>query len=157
MAIYTAETIWVREYEAFVDGRYSRAHLLRFDGGIEVPGSSSPHVVPVPYSVASAVDPEELFVSSLSSCHLLWFLSIAANQGFIVDHYHDVAEGVMERNQVGKLVISVVTLRPLVLFAGDRQPERQELVALHHQAHDECFVANSVKTEVRCEPRFRAL
>jgi organic hydroperoxide reductase OsmC/OhrA len=153
MATYTAEVIWSRADQAFIDNRYSRKHILRFDGGIEIAGSSSPHVVPLPYSVLDAVDPEEAFVVSLSSCHMLWFLSIAAVHGFVVDDYHDVAEGVMARNAEGKLMMTVVTLRPEVRFSGARQPTNAELQDLHHQAHDECFIANSVKTEVRCEPR----
>ncbi len=158
MATHTAEVIWSRSDEQkFVDGCYSRKHILRFDGGVEVPGSASPHVVSLPYTVTNAVDPEEAFVSSLSSCHMLWFLSIAANQGFVVDHYHDMAEGVMEKNSHGKFMLSVVTLRPAVTFSGERQPTVAELARLHHQAHEECFIANSVRTEVRCEPRPSAL
>ena len=157
MATYTAEVLWSRAEQKFIDGRYSRKHILRFDGGIEVPGSASPHVVPLPYSAADAVDPEEAFVSSLSSCHMLWFLSIAAKQGFVVDHYHDIAEGIMEKDSGGKLMMSVVTLHPAVKFLGERQPTSIELEQLHHQAHDECFIANSVKTAVRCEPRPSAI
>lgn len=157
MATYTAEVLWSRSDQHFLDGRYSRKHILRFDGGIEVPGSASPHVVPLPYSAAEAVDPEEAFVSSLSSCHMLWFLSVAVKQGFVVDHYHDIAEGIMERNASGKLMVSVVTLHPAVKFSGENQPTSVEVKQLHDQAHDECFIANSVKTEVRCEPRPSAL
>jgi organic hydroperoxide reductase OsmC/OhrA len=98
MAIYTAEIIWSRSGQKFIDNRYSRKHILRFDGGIEIAGSSSPYVVPLPYSAVDAVDPEEAFVASLSSCHMLWFLSIAVKHGFVVDDYHDAAEGVMARN-----------------------------------------------------------
>ena len=153
MALYTAEVIWSREGQKFIDNRYSRKHILRFDGGIEVAGSSSPHVVPPPGSAIDAVDPEEAFVASLSSCHMLWFLYIAADQGFIVDHYHDAAEGVMARGAEGRLMMTVVTLRPEVRSSGERLPTRAELHDLHHRAHEECFIANSVKTEVRCEPR----
>lgn len=157
MAFYTAEVLWSRSEQKFIDGRYSRKYLLRFDGGIEVHGSSSPHVVPLPYSAVDAIDPEEAFVSSLSSCHMLWFLSIAAEQGFVVDRYHDIAEGVMEKNSDGKLMMSVVTLHPEVKFAGHKQPTAGEIKQLHHKAHEECFIANSVKTEVRCEPGPSAL
>ena len=157
MTAYTAEVLWSRSGEKFVDNRYSRKHVLRFDGGISVVGSSSPHVVPLPYSVPNAVDPEEAFVSSLSSCHMLWFLSIAAKRGFVVDRYYDIAEGVMEKDSKGKLMMSVVTLRPEVSFSGGKQPTRNELEQLHHEAHEECFIANSVKTEVRCEPIPNAL
>jgi len=152
MTAYTAEVLWSRSGEKFVDSRYSRKHVLRFDGGIEVEGSSSPHVVPLPYSDPKAIDPEEAFVSSLSSCHMLWFLSIAAKHGFVVDRYHDISEGVMEEDSKGKLMMSVVTLRPEVIFSGEKQPTANELEQLHHKAQDECFITNSVKTEVRCEP-----
>ncbi|MES2245341.1 MAG: OsmC family protein [Pseudomonadota bacterium] len=157
MAHYTAEVLWLRNEGDFAGNRYSRRHLLRFDGGLEVPGSSSPHVVPLPMSDASALDPEEAFVSSLSSCHMLWFLSIAAKRKFCVDRYFDAAEGVMEKNADGKMAMTLVTLRPDVEFSGEHQPTRAELDRLHHEAHDACFIANSVKTEVRCEPVYGAL
>ena len=154
MSEYTAQLAWQRAAaEAFTDQRYSRRHTLRFDGGAELVGSSSPCVVRVPYSDPAGVDPEELFVASLSSCHMLWFLSIAAQRGLQVDRYTDEASGVMARNDSGKLVMSVVTLRPRVQFGGSPPPDTDALLALHHQAHDECFIANSVHTEVRVEPR----
>ena len=150
---YGAEVQWQRApHEAFTDNRYSRKHSLRFDGGTEVPGSSSPSVVPLPMSDAAAVDPEEAFVASLAACHMLWFLSLAAQQGHVVDSYRDAAVGVMTKNASGKLWISTVTLRPEVRFGGERQPSAEALLRLHHRAHEECFIANSVKSEVRCEP-----
>ena len=152
MAHYTAEILWLRGEQPFTDNRYSRRHTLRFDGGVEVPGSSSPHVVPLPMSDASAVDPEEAFVASLSSCHMLWFLAIAAKRRFCVDRYFDAEVGTMGRNAEGREAMLTVTLRPEVLFSGERLPTREELADMHHKAHDECFIANSVKTEVRCEP-----
>ncbi|MBX5221809.1 OsmC family protein [Rhizobium sp. NLR8a] len=152
MATYGARIAWQRNDEIFTDNRYSRVHRWTFDGGIEVRASSSSHVVPLPYSAEDAVDPEEAFVASLSSCHMLWFLSIAAKQGFCVDSYTDTAEGVMEKNSEGRLAMTVVTLRPHVVFSGEKQPSLGELDALHHRAHHECFIANSVKTEVRCVP-----
>jgi organic hydroperoxide reductase OsmC/OhrA len=152
MAEYKAEVVWERSDQNFVDNRYSRRHLLRFSGGVEVAGSSSPFIVPPPYSAPDAVDPEEAFVASLSSCHMLWFLSLAANKGWLVDRYHDVAEGLLAPGPEGKLMMTRVTLRPKVLFSGENQPTRAEFEALHHQAHEKCFIANSVKTEVRCEP-----
>jgi organic hydroperoxide reductase OsmC/OhrA len=152
MSVYTAEIVWERGDADFASGRYSRRHMLRFDGGIDVPGSSSPQVVPLPWSDASAVDPEEAFVASLSSCHMLWFLSIAGKHKFCVDSYTDKASGVMAKNAEGRLAMTVVTLRPEVVFSGGRVPTRAELDSLHHEAHEECFIANSVKTEVRCEP-----
>ncbi|GLC95286.1 peroxiredoxin [Cupriavidus sp. TA19] len=152
MSVYTAEVLWQRDGQDFSGNRYSRRHVLRFDGGAEVPGSSSPHVVPLPMSDASAVDPEEMFIASLSSCHMLWFLSLAAKQRFVVDRYVDAATGVMEKNREGRMAMTVVTLRPQVTFSGAREPTRDELERLHHAAHDACFIANSVRTEVRCEP-----
>ena len=152
MAEYRADILWQRGEQAFLDNRYSRNHLMRFDGGVELPGSASPHVVPLPYSDAAAVDPEELFVAALSSCHMLWFLSIAAKQGFRVDRYHDTASGSMTKNADGKLAMTRVTLRPDVRFSGDKLPSHAELDALHHQAHEECFIANSVRSEVVVEP-----
>lgn len=148
------EVHWQRGGHAFIDKRYSRKHELRFDGGITVAGSSSPHVVPLPMSDAAAIDPEEGFIASLSSCHMLWFLSIAAGRKFCVDRYVDVAIGVMDRNYAGKLFMSVVTLRPEVQFSGEIQPSRDEIHQMHHEAHEECFIANSVKCVVRCEPRY---
>ena len=152
MGRHTAEVLWVRGDQAFTDNRYSRRHTLRFDGGVEVPASSSPHVVPVPLSDPAAVDPEEAFVASLASCHMLWFLSLAAARKYRVDRYGDEATGVMEKNADGRMAMTVVTLRPRVVFSGDRVPSREEVARLHHLAHEECFIASSVRTEVRCEP-----
>lgn len=152
MADYFATLHWSRGDQPFADRRYSRRHTLHFDGGAVLAGSSSPHVVPVPMSDPSAVDPEESFVASLSSCHMLWFLDIACRAGWIVDTYEDAAVGTMARNADGKLAITVVTLRPSVRFGGPSRPDAAEHARLHHQAHAECFIANSVKTDVRCEP-----
>ncbi len=154
MSEYTAEIVWQRGEQDFFKGRYSRRHLMRFDGGAEVAGSSSPHSVPLPMSDAAAVDPEEAFVASLASCHMLWFLAIAAKRKFCVDRYTDAAFGVMAKNEQGKIAMTVVTLRPAVVFSGERLPTREQLNQLHHEAHEECFIANSVRTEVRCEPVF---
>lgn len=156
MSEYRAEIVWERApNEDFRANRYSRRHEMRFDGGAVVAGSSSPHSVPLPMSDASAVDPEEAFVASLSSCHMLWFLSIAAKRGFCVDRYVDAAVGVMAKNAKGKVAVTRVTLRPEVTFSGDKLPSRGELEHLHHTAHDECYIANSVNSEVLCEPVFR--
>ena len=152
MATYTAEISWQRNGEDFLSNRYSRRHAMRFDGGAVVAGSSSPHVVPLPMSDASAVDPEEVFVASLSSCHMLWFLSIAARHQFCVDLYVDAASCVMAKNGAGKIAMTVVTLRPEAVFSGEKLPTRIEIDALHHEAHEACYIASSVKTEVRCEP-----
>jgi len=149
---YQARVLWERSDQIFTDRKYSRRHLLQFDGGASVPGSSSPLSVRVPYSDPSAVDPEEAFIASLSSCHMLWFLDIACRAGWTVDDYRDDALGVMDHNADGKLAMTVVTLRPVVRFGGSQRPEAAEFQRLHHEAHAECFIANSVKTEVRCEP-----
>ncbi len=152
MAEHTATVTWERREAPFTDNRYSRAHAWTFDGGARVAASSSPHVVPLPFSDAGAVDPEEAFVASLSSCHMLWFLSIAARRGFVVERYRDHAVGVMGRNPQGAQSITVVTLRPEVTFAGNQRPTPEEEATLHHEAHEKCYIANSVRSEVRCEP-----
>jgi organic hydroperoxide reductase OsmC/OhrA len=154
MAHYTATIAWQRNEAPFLDRKYSRAHTWTIDGGLVVPGSSSPHVVRVPMSDLAAVDPEEAFVASLSSCHMLWFLDLACRADFIVDEYRDVALGTMAQNAVGKLAMTEVVLRPEVWFAG-RQPTAEAFLQLHHRAHEECFIAASVKTEVRCEPQLQ--
>jgi organic hydroperoxide reductase OsmC/OhrA len=151
---YVAETEWTRAANEsdFLRGRYSRRHLLRFDGGVEIAGSSSTHNVPLPWSDISAVDPEETFIAALSSCHLLTFVWLASRAGFCVDRYLDAADGVCEKDALGKLSMTVVTLRPQVAFSGEKLPSRAEVEQLHHHAHGECFIANSVRTDVRCEP-----
>jgi organic hydroperoxide reductase OsmC/OhrA len=148
---YTATVEWSRGDARFTDLAYSRAHRWRFDGGAVVPASSSPQVVPMPHSDAAAVDPEEAFVASLSSCHMLWFLSIAAKHGFVVDAYSDEASGTMARNAERKLAMTEVVLRPRVRFHG-QAPDAVAHDAMHHEAHDRCFIANSVRTHVRVEP-----
>ena len=152
MSEYTAEVLWERGDQDFLANTYSRKHSLRFDGGAEWAGSSSPHVVPLPFSDASAVDPEEAFVASLSSCQMLWFLTMAVKRKFCVDRYFDAASGIMEKNADGKMAVTVVTLRPEVTFSGENQPTREQIEHMHHRAHEECFIENSVKTDVRCEP-----
>ncbi len=152
MSEYSVEIAWSRGNQPFSDNKYSRRHEMRFDGGIIIPASSSPHIVPVPMSDLSAVDPEEALVAALSSCHMLVFLGIAAKRKFVVDEYTDMAVGVLEKNLDGKIAMTRVTLRPKVTFSGDRQPTFDQLETMHHQAHKNCFIANSVRTEVTCEP-----
>ncbi len=153
MHLYTAQIHWERGPQPFIDNLYSRLHRWRFDGGAEVPGSSSPLSVKVPMSDPAAVDPEEAFVAAISSCHMLWFLSLAARDRFVVDRYTDDAEGVMEKNAEGKVAVTRVTLRPAIACSGDKLPSPEDLMRLHHEAHEKCFIANSVKTEIRVEPR----
>jgi organic hydroperoxide reductase OsmC/OhrA len=144
---YTATIQWQRGSAAFLDNRYSRVHQWRFDGGVAVTASSSPSIVPLPMSDTSAVDPEEAFVAALSSCHMLWFLGLAAKKGLLVDSYVDEAVGFMQRRDDGKLWMAKVELRPKVDVQG-AVTDAAVLDDLHHQAHVECFLANSVKTEV---------
>jgi organic hydroperoxide reductase OsmC/OhrA len=153
MAHYTARMTWERNGGDFVGKKYSRAHRWTFDGGLAVPASSSPHVVKVPYSDPAAVDPEEAFVASIASCHMLSFLWRAALAGFVVESYEDDAEGLMEKNSEGKLAITRVTLKPKAQFSGAKLPSHEELDHLHHLAHEDCFIASSVKTEIVCEPQ----
>jgi organic hydroperoxide reductase OsmC/OhrA len=149
MGKYQATVEWSRGDANFLDNKYSREHKWHFDGGVTLAGSSSPHVVPVPYSNASAVDPEEALIVALASCHMLSFLYVAAQRGFVVDEYRDDAVGRMGKNSAGKAWVSEVTLNPKVRFSGEKVPGAAEIHALHHQAHEECFIANSVKTDVR--------
>jgi organic hydroperoxide reductase OsmC/OhrA len=152
MSTYTAQLVWERGGQDFLSQKYSRRHKIHFDGGAEVLASSSPSVVPVPASDPAGVDPEEAFVASLSSCHMLWFLFVAAKRGFVIDRYEDNPTGVLERNAERRFVMSVVTLRPKITWSGAKQPTAAELDEMHHKAHEECYIANSVKTEVRVEP-----
>ncbi len=149
MSTYVATIDWRLDGE-FAKGRYSRAHTVRFDGGIAIKGSSSPSVVPLPWSAADAVDPEEMLTAALSTCHMLSFLDIARRAGWSIDRYTDTAEGAMAKLDDGRAWVSEVVLRPKIGWVG-KAPSPAELDALHHQAHHVCFIANSVKTEVRVE------
>lgn len=152
MSEYFARISWRRtDNDDFIEAKYSRGHEWSFDGGAIVSASSSPHVVPLPYSVEANVDPEEAFVASLSSCHMLLFLSIAAKRRFIVDEYIDNAVGIMEKDGKGKLSITKVILKPEITFSGDKQPTCEQIEKMHHQSHEQCYIANSVKSEVVTE------
>lgn len=153
MAQYSAEIEWQRGAQGFLDNRYSRRHWLRFDGGAEWPASASPQVVPEPMSDAAVVDPEEMLVAALASCHMLWFLSIAAKRRLVVDRYVDQAIGLMTPDADGRLAFTRITLRPLVSFGAQSAPDQGQLCALHRAAHRECFIAHSLKTTVVCAPR----
>ena len=151
MSTYTATVSWTRTAGApFKDNKYSRAHEWRFDGGAVVPASSSPKVVPLPLSNPNAVDPEEAFIASLSSCHMLFFLFYAAKAGFVIDSYNDAASGEMGKNAKGVMAMLKVCLRPQIAWV-DRTPSAAELVDLHHKAHESCYIANSVTAEVVIE------
>jgi organic hydroperoxide reductase OsmC/OhrA len=150
MGVYEAKITWERGDQPFLDKRYSRTHSWTFDGGAVVPGSSAPVSVPVPMSDPAAVDPEEAMIASLSSCHMLWFLAFAANAGLVVDTYVDEACGKMGKDENGKRYIAQVTLRPCTSFTG-REPDQAEIDALHHQAHDHCEMAHSVRATIMVE------
>jgi organic hydroperoxide reductase OsmC/OhrA len=149
---YKATIEWARQTADFDYKTYNRTHTLSFDAGIRVPASAAPGNIPSTAAGAPGVDPEQGFIASISSCHMLWFLHIAWQAKYAVDRYLDEATGVLEKNAEGRMAMTRVTLRPAVTFAG-RQPSEQEHAQLHERAHDKCFVANSVKTELVVEPR----
>lgn len=153
MSEHVATIAWQRGDQPFIDNRYSRTHTWRFDGGAEVRGSASPSNVRPPFSDPSAVDPEEAFIASLSSCHMLWFLFLAAQAKHLVDVYEDQAVGVLGKNDKGQTAFTKVTLRPRVVLAGGEAIESSELARLHHEAHARCFIAHSVSAELVVEPR----
>lgn len=149
MSQHTATITWKDTGTEFMQGRFSRAHTWTFDGGLTVPGSASPSVVRPPLSDPAAVDPEEALVASLSSCHMLTFLHLARLAGFQVQSYEDAAVGEMAKNERGVPWISTVTLNPRIVYAGDKRPSAEQLEQLHHKAHEQCFIAQSVKTDVK--------
>ena len=156
MVEITAQLSWEGRGARFAENKYSRAHVWEFDGGTIVRASSSPHVVPVPYSDPAAVDPEEAYVASLASCHMLWFLSLAAKRGYVVEGYRDRARGTMAKNASGQTVITTVTLHPHAVFSdsGRGGPSEETVTELHEAAHAACFLANSVLTEIVTRPTF---
>jgi organic hydroperoxide reductase OsmC/OhrA len=146
---YVADVVWTRDPAVpFKNDRYSRAHEWRFDGGVTVVGSSAPTSVPAPLSRPDAVDPEEAVVAAASACHMLFFLAFAAKRGFTIDSYADHAVGVMTKNERGKLFLSRITLSPKIVFSGDNRPTASEIAELHHRAHEECYIANSLRAEM---------
>jgi organic hydroperoxide reductase OsmC/OhrA len=150
MSTYSAKIRWARGDDRFDQGRYSRGHTWEFDGGTQVPASSSPHSVRLPYSIEAAVDPEEALVAALSSCHMLTFLYLAHQAGFVVNSYEDDAQGTLGNIGGKRLAVTSVVLRPKIQWQGEA-PSAAELDRLHHRAHEECYIANSVKTEVSVE------
>lgn len=148
MSEYRANLEWKRSGADFARGRYSREHAWSFDGGVTVPASASPHVVPTPWSNPAGVDPEEAFVAAIASCHMLTFLWLASREGFVADAYQDAAVGLMSKNERGVAWVSQVTLHPRITWSGEKRPSAGELERLHHHAHEECYIANSVKTVV---------
>ncbi|MCW5549839.1 MAG: OsmC family protein [Opitutaceae bacterium] len=151
MADHKAKIAWQRNGPDFLKGRYSREHTWSFDGGVTVPASPAPSVVPVPWSNPAHVDPEEAFVASVASCHMLTFLFLAARAGYEVESYRDEAVGIMTKNANGVPWVSLITLRPVIAYGGEKRPDAAAVADLHHRAHEQCFIANSVKTEVKVE------
>jgi organic hydroperoxide reductase OsmC/OhrA len=148
MSEHKATIRWQRTSPDFLKGRYSREHTWAFDGGVTISASASPSVVPAPWSNPAGVDPEEAYVASISSCHMLTFIYLAGRQGFQVDSYEDEAVGEMTKNEKGVPWISSVTLRPKIAYSGDKLPTPADQERLHHLAHEQCFIANSIKTQV---------
>jgi organic hydroperoxide reductase OsmC/OhrA len=152
MSQHKATIHWQNSGGDFLRGKYSREHTWSFDGGVTVPASPAPESVPAPYSNPAHVDPEEAFVASVSSCHMLTFLYVAYRQGFQVESYHDEAIGVMTKNDRGIPWVSAITLHPKIVYGGEKRPTSANEEHLHHQAHEQCFIANSIKTEVTVSP-----
>jgi organic hydroperoxide reductase OsmC/OhrA len=152
MSEHRAAIEWRRGDQDFTGNGYSRAHDWRFDGGAVVRGSSAPNSVPEPLSDPAAVDPEEALVAALSSCHMLFFLAFAAKGGFVVESYRDEAVGTLGRDERGKTSITTIALRPAAVFSGESQPDAAVIEALHHRAHEACYIANSIRAEVTVEP-----
>jgi len=153
MSEHNATIRWAQSGGEFLKGRYSREHTWTFDGGVTVPASPSPSTVPKPYCNEANVDPEEAFVAALSSCHMLTYLFLASRAGFEVTHYDDEAVGRLTKNERGVPWVSSVVLRPRITYGGATLPTRADEERLHHDAHDQCFISNSVKTEVTIEPQ----
>ena len=153
MSEHLASVVWNRNGQPFVDNRYSRAHHWRFDGGAEVLASPAPSVVRPPMSDPTGVDPEEAFVASIASCHMLFFLSLAAKQQLVVDSYHDDAVGTLGKNAAGRQAVLRVVLRPSITFAQGVVVSAEQVAALHHESHALCFIANSVTSEITVEPQ----
>jgi organic hydroperoxide reductase OsmC/OhrA len=151
VSLHRATVEWTLDDGDFLKRRYSRAHTLGFEGGVVVAGTPSPQVVPAPFSRVDAVDPEALFTASLSACHMLWFLDLAARAGFVVASYRDAAEGTLGKTAAGKTGMTRVMLRPVIVFAGETRPTPADIGALHHAAHEACFIANSVTSDVVVE------
>ena len=155
MAEYRATIRWTLGSGEFLKGRFSREHTWTFDGGATVPASASPGVVPAPYSNPAGVDPEEAFVAAIASCHMMTYLHVASRAGFVVERYEDEAVGVLRKNERGAIWVAAVTLHPRIAYGGDEHPSAEDEHRLHELAHEQCFIANSVKTEIMVEPPAR--
>jgi organic hydroperoxide reductase OsmC/OhrA len=156
MSDHKASIRWVRSTGDFLKGTYSREHTWTFDGGVVVPASPSPAAVRPPFSNPANVDPEEAFVASIASCHMLTYLYVASRKGFELASYEDEAVGQLTKNERGIPWVSSVVLRPRIVYSGSKTPTSAEEEEMHHAAHDQCFIANSVKTEIRVESPTRS-
>jgi organic hydroperoxide reductase OsmC/OhrA len=148
MHAYTATVSWSRGGQLFADGKYSRGHMIAFDGGVSIAGSSSPQSVRLPLSKEDAADPEEMLVAALSSCHMLFFLDLARRAGFVIDEYIDQPEGLMGKDERGRMAMTKITLKPAIIFSDEKRPNAADLADLHHKAHEACYIANSFRGEV---------
>jgi len=152
MSEYKATIKWQRTDPDFLKGKYSREHIWVFDGGVTIPASASPSVVPQPWSNPGGVDPEEAFVAAISSCHMLTFLYLASKEGFQIDNYEDEAVGLMTKNEKGVPWVCLVKLNPRTTYSGGKLPAPTDKARLHHLAHEQCYIANSIKTEITVCP-----
>ncbi|MDZ7757875.1 OsmC family protein [Rhodohalobacter sp.] len=157
MAHYTVTIEWKRDGAKFLDHKYQRSHTWTFENGLTLKAAASSHIVGDSFTDPSAIDPEEAFTASVASCHMLWFLSIAAGRGFVVNKYSDHSEGVLEKNGEGKLAITRIYIKPVVSFEADNAPGREDFLKLHQEAHRKCFIANSIKSEIEISPKMETV
>jgi organic hydroperoxide reductase OsmC/OhrA len=151
MSTHTASITWSRGDAIYSDGKYPRAHAISFDGGASLLGSPAPEIVRPPLSDPAGVDPEEMLVASAASCHMLFFLDFARKAGHVVDSYADAPVGRMDEDDRGRVAIVEIVLRPVISFSGDNIPDAAGIALMHHKAHEACFVANSLRCDVRVE------
>ena len=156
MSTYHAKVEWTRGTDEFLRQKYSRGHRWQFDEGVTVPASAAPHAIRAPWHVTAAVDPEEAVTAALASCHMLFFLASASRAGFTVEAYTDAPESLMEKNEQGRESLTQFTLRPLVVFK-ERAPSEEEFVAMHAQAHEQCYIANSIRGHVTLQPTMQVV
>ncbi len=155
MAGYRATVEWKRLGAKFIDQKYQRVHTWTFENGLTMKAAASHHIVPESYTDLSVIDPEEAFTASVASCHMLWFLSLAAGKGFLVNEYLDHSEGILEKNSEGNLAMTRIIIRPVVIFDADRAPNETDFIELHEKAHKKCFIANSIKSEILIKPKMK--
>jgi organic hydroperoxide reductase OsmC/OhrA len=153
MPTYKAGIQWKRNGARFVDQKYQRIHTWTFENGLKLQAAASPHIVGASFTDTSVIDPEEAFTASVGSCHMLWFLSLAAGRGFVVNRYLDQSEGTLEKNSEGRMAMTKVLIQPVVSFDAENAPSEDVFLKLHQQAHRKCFIANSVKSDIEIFPK----